>query len=584
MLNEVTSRLDKLTCGVLAVAVTGLVAAVLVLAAVPPVDRDGLTHHLAVPKLYLKHGRMLEIPAVSFSYYPMNLEMLYLVPLLFGSDIAPKYIHFCFALLTAGLIGAYLRRRLKPGAYVGLGILLFLSLPVIIKLSVTVYVDLGLMLFTNASLYALFQWAGSGFRLRYLLTAGIFAGLCLGTKPNGLLAVFFLAVAVPFIYRRAASLSGQPPVDFSGRWAIGFGASSPIKSMLIFLFVAGLLFSPWMVRNWLWTGNPVYPLAQGIFRSAEHRKAYSIDSDIKGETEAETGSPRSGGFGHFAARKLIFGENLFEIMTIPLRVFFQGRDDDPRFFDGRLNPGLLLFPLLSFAPLARRPRSALFQLELRTLGLFSAFYLLFAFFLTDMRVRYLGPIIPPLTILSTVGIQDLVAHVKKMKERRYKAPVLCVVMAVVVFFIGLNGGYLSEQFRVIDPWPYVNGTISRDQYILKHRPEYAAITWANRHLSEEARILALFNGNRIYYSDREMICDAGLFAKLVKSTGSAEGLQRALLQRGISHMLFRIDLFNQRLTLLFGEDSRRKLQEFIENHTQELYQANGWLILKIGRS
>ena len=33
-----------------------LVAAILILCWVPPVSRDALTHHLALPKLYLAHG------------------------------------------------------------------------------------------------------------------------------------------------------------------------------------------------------------------------------------------------------------------------------------------------------------------------------------------------------------------------------------------------------------------------------------------------------------------------------------------------------------------------------------------------
>jgi hypothetical protein len=584
MSNKVTSRLEKLTNGLLAATVAGLVAAVLFLAAVPPVDRDGLTHHLAVPKLYLKHGRMLEIPTVSFSYYPMNLEMLYLVPLFFGNDIAPKYIHFGFAVLTAGLIGAYLRRRLKPVGHVGLGILLFLSLPVIIKLSVTVYVDLGLIFFATACWYALFHWAASGFRLKHLVMAGIFAGLCLGTKPNGLLAVLFLALVVPFLHRRAAALSGLSPVALPGRLFAGFGDLRFIRWVLVFVLVAGVVFSPWMVRNWLWTGNPFYPFAQSLFRSADRHAAPPADPGLDGEAQVETGAQRSGGLGHFAVRKLVFGENLLEIMAIPLRVFFQGRDDDPRLFDGRLNPCLLIFPILALAPLARKPRSAIFQLELRTLALFSAFYLVFAFFLTDMRIRYLGPIIPPLVILATVGIRDLAAYGEQRAGQRHRALALGMVMTVVAFFLGLNGLYLYGQFKVIDPWPYLNGTVSRDQYILKHRPEYAAISWGNRYLPEEARILALFNGNRIYYSDREMISDAGLFANLAVSGVSAEGFRRELSRRGISHILVRVDLFKQRLKSLLDENSNGVLREFIENHVQELHQENGYVILKLGRS
>jgi len=74
-----------------------LVAATVFLASVPPVDRDALTHHLFVPKLWLQHGGIYEIPEIPFSYYPMNLDLLYTIPLYFGNDIIPKYIHHLFA-------------------------------------------------------------------------------------------------------------------------------------------------------------------------------------------------------------------------------------------------------------------------------------------------------------------------------------------------------------------------------------------------------------------------------------------------------------------------------------------------------
>jgi len=41
---------------------TLLVVSSVILASVPPVSKDALTHHLAVPKLFLKHGGIYEIP------------------------------------------------------------------------------------------------------------------------------------------------------------------------------------------------------------------------------------------------------------------------------------------------------------------------------------------------------------------------------------------------------------------------------------------------------------------------------------------------------------------------------------------
>lgn len=85
-----------------------------ILALTPPVARDVLIHHLAVPKLWLIHGGFYEIPWAGFSYYPMNLSLLYLVPLYFGNDILPNLIHLSFGVGTALLLYGYLNKKSGP--------------------------------------------------------------------------------------------------------------------------------------------------------------------------------------------------------------------------------------------------------------------------------------------------------------------------------------------------------------------------------------------------------------------------------------------------------------------------------------
>lgn len=48
----------------------GLLASLIALAYTPPFSRDALIHHLQLPKLYLLHGGIYEIPELVFSYYP----------------------------------------------------------------------------------------------------------------------------------------------------------------------------------------------------------------------------------------------------------------------------------------------------------------------------------------------------------------------------------------------------------------------------------------------------------------------------------------------------------------------------------
>ena len=154
--------------------VGAIFCSVLLLSMVPPVSRDALVHHLNVPKLYLESGKIYEIPSMPFSYFPMNLDFIYMIPLYFGNDIVPKLIHFGFALFTGILILLYLKRRLNITYALFGSAFFFVSIPIIIKLSITAYVDLGLIFFSTASLLLLMKWIETGFRLRFLLFSAIF--------------------------------------------------------------------------------------------------------------------------------------------------------------------------------------------------------------------------------------------------------------------------------------------------------------------------------------------------------------------------------------------------------------------------
>lgn len=294
------------------------------LASVPPVSTDALTHHLAVPKLYLKHGGIYEIPHLEASYYPMNLELLYLIPMYFKNDIIPKFIHFAFGLITAAMLYWYLKQHINK-AYALLGVL-FLTIPIIIRLSSIVYVDLGLICFLFVSILILFKWIESGFKSKYLIFSAAFCGLALGTKYNGLIGLFLLSLFTAFVYARYNASH-----KFYHVKSIGWCA--------LFVIVALTVFSPWMIRNYAWTGNPVYPLYKGIFNAGE-----KVSAKIAPDNAIQARAQMS----HINVRCQIYKESWLEIALIPARVFFQGKDYDPQFFDGRTNPFLLILPIFAF--------------------------------------------------------------------------------------------------------------------------------------------------------------------------------------------------------------------------------------------
>ncbi len=540
-----------------------LILGIGILAAVPPVDRDALTHHLAVPKLYLKHGGIVELPEIEFSYYPMNLDLLYLIPLFFGNDILPKYIHFAFGLLTAFLIYSHLVRRLQSRFWGLSGAIFFLSLPVVVKLSITVYVDLGLIFFSTASLLALIRWEESGMRWRWMIVSAVSCGLALGTKYNGLITFFLLSAIVIFLVIRSSGLVGGGALFRGACWAAAFAS------------ISLAVFSPWMIRNVRWTGNPIYPLYHSVFRSFNAFGGTQPEEDDFGAAAAQS----SEGINHFVERRVVFEETAFETFTIPFRIFFQGEDDNPKYFDGRLNPGLFIFSLIVFWGWRKlEPRE---RIERIVLAGFSLFYLLYTFFTVDMRIRYVGPIVPPLAILSIYGMKKVVDHLERLiriRRTRWLAALPLVLLTLVLL---PNGLYIVRQFEIVRPLDYLTGQVGRDDYITRHRKDYPAFRFINTALPEDAMILGLYMGNRLYYSDRHLVFGDAFFEKALKSARSAHEMASILSSRGFSHILVRHDILPIVFHEVLNASDVRLLNEFITENTRTLFAQYGFFVLEI---
>lgn len=323
------------------------------LALIPPTARDALIYHLAYPKLYLQHGRVFELPFAFYSYYPMNTEILFAVPLYFGLDSIAAVVHMVFGLLTSLLIYKFLKIERNRTCAI-LGALIFLSTPIVIKLSTIPYVDLALAFHSTGAVLALLKWRDSK-ETKWLILTGIFAGLAAGTKYNGL----FIPLLLFFMTLHIAK------------------NSMPLRSSLIFISISAAVASPWYIKNFILTGNPFAPLFFNILGGINIPDQPMVPIFLK--------------------RHLFYGEGWLDILLIPLRIFFQGQDDNLQYFDGVLNPILLIF-----LPFAFRSKGAIGYL-----GLFSLLYFLLVYFTADMQIGFLLPIIPMLAILSVIGIKAL---------------------------------------------------------------------------------------------------------------------------------------------------------------------------------
>ena len=531
---------------------SGLIAGISLLCLVPPISRDALIHHLKVPQLYVERGGLYEIPSMVFSYNPMNLDLLYIIPLYFGNDILPKFIHFTFGLLTAWLIFIYLRS--KCGYLYGLlGALLFLSVPIIVKLSITVYVDLGLIFFTTASLLLFLRWIENDFQFKYLISSAIFCGLALGTKYNGLIPFFILTAFAPFVYSR---LNSEHP---------GF-----IRSMaqgVVFCIVALLIYSPWGIRNYFWKGNPIYPLYQDLF--------------VKESIEDSTNTPV--GVSPVAHRRLIYGESVWQVLLLPVRVFFQGEDSIPQFFDGKMNPYLLILPFFAFISIHRETK--IFQGQKKILLFFAVLVFFFSSFSAILRIRYISPIIPPLTILSVLGVRNIVEWIGHQTRPNERAVGWGFLTLFLMVFLGFNARYVYGQFQYVRPFEYLTGRVSRDEYITRYRPEYPVMQYVNENLPADSLLLFVFIGNRGYYCKRPYVFDMeGFRSKLTSITmalNSPKEIAIELERLGITHLLVRFDSMIQWISQQLSPGKQELFKAFISQHTTLLFSNDQYGVARI---
>jgi hypothetical protein len=530
----------------LLVALGILCAGVLLLALTPPYARDALIHHLAIPKLWLKHGGFYETPWAPFSYYPMNIELIYLLCLIIGSDILPNIVHLCFAIGTSLLIYLYLKPKLGL-TYALLGCLIWLSTPIVIHVGPTAYIDLGLTFFITLAIYYMAKFMEMEKpEKKFFFLSAIFIGLALGSKYSALIALPFFTCLSFFAASR-----------YGGNW-------KAIKYTALYLVVSACLAAPWYIKNASLTGNPTYPFTTPLtYLLGKHANV----SEPLGV--ALFREDRALGTSSMLDRRVRYSENTLEIFTVPLRIFWQGKDNDSRYFDGVLNPIYLLFLPFAWYP-SKEKKSLLFFF------VFVWFFILMVFFLRGMRIRYVFPSLPPLVIVSVFGIRWLIDKTSTLARS--------LVMALIIGLLGMNFLYLWQRVDFIKPWQYLTASESRDQFLSRLLGSFAPIKWMNDHLPQNARILFLMAGHRGYYCERAYLLapDFGqrILEKMVRAENE-EQLRRIFSGLNVTHLFTNHYLAFKFLKSGHSKGEIRELRQRMKAISEILYEAGPYSVLKI---
>jgi len=218
---------------------------------IPDTSWDSLSYHLAMGKLFVQSGKIMALPWMSHSNFPVATDLLFLHGLLLGGDRLAVPVNVILAAAAAAAAFGLARRWLDPAPSLLVTSMFFL-LPETGSWIGTCYVEIGWTAFATGSLVAALE----GLRQRddgevswpWFTSSGIFAGLAAGTKIAGLAS---LAGVGLIIFLRAS----KPDSSSRSRFApfAGFSGGSL------------LALAPFYLKTYFHTGTPVWPLSLRIF-------------------------------------------------------------------------------------------------------------------------------------------------------------------------------------------------------------------------------------------------------------------------------------------------------------------------------
>ncbi len=218
----------------------------------PPLEFDVREYHLQVPKEWFLAGRINFLPHNIYGNMPLGAEVLAIPAMALLGDwwqgaLAGKALISLAALWTALALFAAGRRFFSPGAGI-VAALLFLSTPWVGLVSMNGLVEVWWGFYGTLAVFAtaislpkdeqneISSPAG-------LLWAGFFAGSALACKYPA--AVF---VVLPLLVVLGSA-----------------GQAGLARRAGVFLLGVALTAGPWLAKNTVLAGNPVYPIAYSFF-------------------------------------------------------------------------------------------------------------------------------------------------------------------------------------------------------------------------------------------------------------------------------------------------------------------------------
>ena len=503
---------------VLALGVSFLLALSWALA--PEVQFDALNYQLTVPRIYVTEGRVIDLPYFFHSYFAHLVNMLFALGLALDGQAVPKLLTLAMGVVVAAGIYALGRRMLSQRA--GLwATCLFCSTPLVIWLASTAYVDLAATMFLLGSVLALLR-AQDSKTVGWGWAGGFLLGAAVGTKLTAIVALPALAGLIVTTPWRAPGACARARLKASGACALG---------ALVFA-------SPWYAVIYALTGNPFFPMLNGIFKSPGWPPVNSrLNADMFG-----------------------IGTSPAAMLALPFVLTFDTRKFGEALAPGAMGLAVALLPLvvlwLALSGRHGRPLAVAALLSVVVWGL------LFQY------ARYLVPALP----LVVAVVATVLLATRDPWTRRLNLAVLGAVVVSQFAVTPLLFWNVPERF----PIKRALGFETAEAFVSRALPGYAASRYLNRVIAPGEKVIGLHFANVRFYLDPPLVSLETVSVLGFPDAPSPHALAAAMLERGYVYLM--VDTRQQAAAEAFPFARR----EFLACCAVPKFARNGMVVYRVG--
>ncbi|MCC6159883.1 MAG: glycosyltransferase family 39 protein [Deltaproteobacteria bacterium] len=479
----------------------------LFMAAAPPVARDALVYHLPIARRILDSGGLGVPVGDVYGFFPAGAEIVHALAMALLGERAPATIHLLTGVAAAWMLFDVLRSRAGdlPAFIVAAS---FASAPVGIVFAGTSYVDLTLCMALAAAMSLIDAFSDNS-RVRDLAVAGVFAGLAVSIKYTALLYVGLLALPILLTAR------SKRPREVA--CALAVYASSAL-----------ICASPFLLRNALSVGNPVFPFAYEIFGGPgwDAERARSFDMFLHG----------------YGA-----GYSIPSLVALPFRLSLTGRFGST-WYDGVIGPAAML--LFVGALVAAIRRSKFHTPGFGVVALAACCSYLFG----SHQARFALPVLALLAPVAASGLRDLI-------DMRARAKAV-VAGATVLALLG-NAALTAREFARLNPFAASISSEAAAEYQGRRIPGWKIYLHLNSQATGGDRVLCAMTGNfrdllRVPH-DVDAIFEDHTIRQVLDGAKSPGDVRDAFAKRGWTYFFFDVRALDKAL----DGPARNLLVEFL---------------------